>query len=66
MIASLKNQSFLNLSDVSPHEINDLLQLALQLKAQKKQGKERQLLKGKNIALIFEKPSTQIILHFVL
>lgn len=56
---SLKNRHFLKLLDFSPAEIVALLDLAAKLKAAKKAGQEQQYLKGKNIALIFEKTSTR-------
>lgn len=56
---SLKNRSFLTLLDYSPEEIMHLLNLASALKHRKRSGEEQQLLKGKNIALIFEKTSTR-------
>lgn len=56
---SLKNRHFLKLLDFSPAEIVALLDLAAELKAAKKAGQEQQYLKGKNIALIFEKTSTR-------
>ena len=56
---NLKGRSFLTLKDFTPDEILYLLQLAADLKAKKKQGITGQSLKGKNIALIFEKPSTR-------
>ncbi len=59
MATQLKNNNFLKLLDCSPQQINDLLELSLKLKADKKNGTEKQNLKGKNIALIFEKTSTR-------
>ena len=56
---NLKGRSFLTLKDFTPAEINDLIELAADLKAKKKQGITGNSLKGKNIALIFEKPSTR-------
>ena len=56
---NLKNRHFLKLLDFSKEEIVYLLDLAAELKAAKKAGKETQSLKGKNIALIFEKTSTR-------
>ncbi len=56
---NLKGRSFLTLKDYSPEEIDYLLDLAADLKAKKKQGITGDSLKGKNIALIFEKPSTR-------
>ncbi len=55
----LKGKSFLKLLDFTPDEINKLLELADQLKAQKKAGKPHRLCEGKNIALVFEKASTR-------
>jgi ornithine carbamoyltransferase len=55
----LENRHFLKLLDYQPEEIHYLLDLAHQLKADKKQGKEIKKLQGKNIALIFEKASTR-------
>ena len=55
----LKGRSFLTLKDFTPEEIEYLLDLAAKLKADKKKGVTGQRLKGKNIALIFEKPSTR-------
>lgn len=59
MLARLHKQSFLKLLDFSADEVHALLDLAAQLKADKQSGKEVQTLKGKNIALIFEKTSTR-------
>ena len=59
IMESLKGRNFLTLKDFSPEEIQNLLDLAADLKAKKKQGITGDTLKGKNIALIFEKPSTR-------
>lgn len=56
---NLKGRSFLTLKDFSPEEITYLIDLAAELKAKKKQGITGNHLKGKNVALIFEKPSTR-------
>ena len=56
---SLKNRSFLKLLDYTPAEIEELLDLAADLKAKKKAGVRHDALRGKNIALIFEKTSTR-------
>ena len=56
---SLKNRSFLKLLDYTPAEIEQLLDLAADLKAKKKAGIPHDQLHGKNIALIFEKTSTR-------
>ncbi|MCX6334381.1 MAG: ornithine carbamoyltransferase [Bacteroidia bacterium] len=59
MKIDLHNRHFLKLLDFTPEEINYLLDLSAELKKAKKTGKEKQYLKGKNIALIFEKSSTR-------
>lgn len=56
---NLKGRNFLTLKDFTPEEIGYLLDLAAQLKEDKKKGITGDSLKGKNIALIFEKPSTR-------
>ena len=56
---SLTNRSFLKLLDYTPEEIEGLLDLAADLKAKKKAGIRHDALRGKNIALIFEKTSTR-------
>lgn len=59
MVITLKNRNFLKLLDYTPAEIQHLIDLAIELKAAKKAGCEKQTLIGKNIALIFEKTSTR-------
>jgi ornithine carbamoyltransferase len=59
MAINFKNRSFLKLLDFTPKEIRYLLDLSKKLKEDKKKGTERKKLKGKNIALIFEKTSTR-------
>ncbi len=56
---NLKGKSFLKLLDFSPEEIGELLQLSASYKAQKKAGVPHDTLRGKNVALIFEKASTR-------
>ena len=56
---NLRHRSFLKLLDFTPQEIRFLLDLAIDLKKAKYSGTEQQRLKGKNIALIFEKSSTR-------
>lgn len=56
---NLRNRHFLTLMDFTPKEINYFLDLARDLKRAKYAGTEQQRLKGKNIALIFEKTSTR-------
>jgi ornithine carbamoyltransferase len=59
MAFNLRNRSFLKLLDFTPEEIKFLLKLSADLKVAKYGGYEQQRLKGKNIALIFEKSSTR-------
>lgn len=59
MAFNLRNRHFLTLMDFSPKEVQFLLDLSLELKRAKYAGTEQQKLKGKNIALIFEKDSTR-------
>ena len=59
MAYNLCNRSFLKLLDFTPKEINYLLDLARDLKRAKYAGTEVPRMKGKNIALIFEKTSTR-------
>lgn len=56
---NLKGRNFLTLKDFTPEEIMYFIDLAAELKAKKKKGILGNSLKGKNIALIFEKPSTR-------
>ena len=55
----LKGRDFLTLLDYKPEEIGYLLDLAAELKAKKKAGVPHDVLRGKNVALIFEKTSTR-------
>lgn len=56
---ALHGRHFLKELDFTPEEWLSLLELSAELKAAKKEGREEQTLKGKNIALIFEKTSTR-------
>lgn len=58
-LAALFNRSVLKESDLSPDEFRALLDLAAELKAAKREGREERRLAGKNLALIFEKTSTR-------
>ena len=55
----LQGRDFLTLLDYTPEEISYLLDLAADLKAKKKAGIAHDVLRGKNVALIFEKTSTR-------
>ena len=56
---TLKGRDFLTLLDFTPEEIEYLLDLSAELKEKKKQGILHDELRGKNVALIFEKTSTR-------
>lgn len=56
---NLKGRDFLTLLDYTPEEIAYLVDLAADLKAKKKAGVLHDVLRGKNVALIFEKTSTR-------
>jgi ornithine carbamoyltransferase len=58
-VMDLHGRHFLTLADYSPEEITYLIDLAADLKAAKREGREEQRLVGKEIALIFEKDSTR-------
>ena len=58
-VMNLKGRDFLTLLDYTPQEISALLALAAELKAKKKAGIAHDTLRGKNVALIFEKTSTR-------
>ncbi|AHG41291.1 ornithine carbamoyltransferase [Pseudomonas syringae CC1557] len=59
MAFNMRNRSLLSLMHHTPRELLYLLDLSRDLKRAKYTGTERQHLKGKNIALIFEKTSTR-------
>ena len=56
---NFQDRSFVKVIDFAPADLLALIDLAIQLKAEKLAGKEKQRLTGKNIALIFEKTSTR-------
>jgi len=59
MSISLRNRDFLKIADFNQEELDYLLNLAARLKKLRGEGKEPQYLKGKNVALVFEKTSTR-------
>ena len=61
---NLRNRSFTTLQNFTPREIRFLLDLSRDLKRAKYGGYEQQRLKGKNIAIIFEKTSTRTRVSF--
>lgn len=58
-MTDLKGRDFLTLKDFTTEEIQYLLELSAELKEKKKKGIPVDVLKGKNVALIFEKTSTR-------
>ena len=58
-VIDLRGRHLMKLADYSPEEITYLIDLAAELKAAKREGREEQKLVGKEIALIFEKDSTR-------
>jgi ornithine carbamoyltransferase len=58
-IVDLRGRHLMKLADFSPEEITYLVELAAELKAAKREGREEQKLVGREIALIFEKDSTR-------
>jgi ornithine carbamoyltransferase len=61
---TLFGRDFLKEADFTPAELDGLLALAAELKAQRRGHTERQHLVGKNLALIFEKTSTRTRISF--
>ena len=59
MAVNLKGRSFLTLMDFTPEEIRYMLDLSHDLKSKKRAGIHNEVLKGKNIVLLFEKTSTR-------
>ena len=58
-VVDLHGRSLMKLADFSPEEISYLIDLAAELKAAKREGREEKKLVGREIALIFEKDSTR-------
>ena len=59
MAVNLKGRSFLTLMDFTPEEIRYMLDLAHDLKSKKRAGIHNEVLRGKNVVLLFEKTSTR-------
>lgn len=63
-LLEVKMKHLLTLMDLSQNEINEILNLADQLKYEKKNGIEHHLLKGKTLGMIFQKSSTRTRVSF--
>ncbi|WP_407689985.1 ornithine carbamoyltransferase [Risungbinella massiliensis] len=60
----LQGKDFLNLTDLTPSDLSLLLELAHDLKKKQKSGELYTPLKGKTLAMIFDKPSTRTRISF--
>jgi len=58
------NVNILTLDELESKEINNIIDLAIDLKKELKKGKEKPLLQNKTLAMIFEKPSTRTRVSF--
>ncbi|MFW6363210.1 MAG: ornithine carbamoyltransferase [Spirochaeta sp.] len=59
MIGQLAGRSLLNLLEYTPEEIQGIIELALQVKAERRRGEKPQRFQGMSLAMIFEKRSTR-------
>jgi len=57
-------RNFLQITDLTTDEIHELFDLSARLKRETKAGKEHHLLKGKSLAMIFQKPSARTRVSF--
>ena len=64
MSINMKGTSLASLSDLTKEEIEEVLKVSELLKLQSLRGEEHPLLKGKTLAMIFEKPSTRTRVSF--
>lgn len=60
----LKTKSFLTLGELNEKEFLSLIDISIKLKKELKKGKSKPLLKGKTLAMIFQKPSTRTRVSF--
>jgi len=60
----LKTKNILTLEELSGKELSQLIDMAIKLKKDFKNGKQQQLLKNKTLAMIFQKPSTRTRVSF--
>ena len=62
--SSSSKRDLLSMQDLTPADISAILKLASRLKKEQKSGKPRQLLRGKTLGMIFQKPSTRTRVSF--
>jgi ornithine carbamoyltransferase len=60
----LKVKHFLSIADLTPNELQNLLDLGMSLKAERRAGGNKPILNGKNLALVFMKPSLRTRVSF--
>jgi ornithine carbamoyltransferase len=63
-MVKLSGKDFISIHDLSQAEVEEILNLAAELKAKQKKGEPHVLLSGRSLALIFEKPSTRTRVSF--
>jgi ornithine carbamoyltransferase len=64
MRRGLKGRDFLTVNDFSKNELQEILDLALQLKKERREGREHPVLRGKTLGMIFQKASTRTRVSF--
>jgi ornithine carbamoyltransferase len=64
MAVSMRGRSFVSVADFTAEEIWKVWQLAAQLKMKQKTGKPHRILEGKQLAMIFQKPSLRTQVSF--
>ncbi len=57
-------KDFLSIADLDPQELSELLELAADLKIERRQGAMVQRLEGKALAMVFQKPSLRTRVSF--
>ena len=63
-MSSLRGRDFLTVNDYTREELSEILEFALELKADNKEGKENHSLRGKTLGMIFQKSSTRTRVSF--
>jgi ornithine carbamoyltransferase len=64
MTLKIKNKHILTINELESKEIEQIIDLAIELKKQKNKHKENNILEKKTLAMIFEKPSTRTRVSF--